>query len=94
MSTTSLNAAIFLMWNEAAFHLPVRLEEASKIKELDRRIRVDEARALMPEADWAHGEPLGCRITGWAPREAELRFLRCWDRERRKGRSLKNAESG
>ncbi len=58
--------------------------EPFEVKEADARILVDERNALMkaPPKPWFNGEqvePLGVRVSGWAPLVAEVAWLERFD---------------
>ena len=69
------------------FSLPVfsvERPEGPSVKEIDLRIRIDEAAALLNQGDrrkptdgFDYGHPLDVRIEAWLPDEAERRFLEC-----------------
>jgi hypothetical protein len=70
------------VWMAVAWRFGVALTLPAAVKEADDRILLTERNALMPRAGiwWQDGriEPLPVKIHGWAPAEAERRYLDRW----------------
>lgn len=68
------------VWTVIAMRFGLELELPAEVKEADNRIILTERRALMRNAEeWAADRdgtvPLPVKVRGWAPAEAEMRYL-------------------